>query len=239
MKRFGLRSGIAAAAAFGLMLTGTATAAAGTDNGSGEFGEFLDFGKFGNVSFSVFQLTPLNETGARGVAQVTLRGNEATVRIFAYGLLPGNPHAQHFHIQGKGRCPTEADDTNGDDIISTVEGRPDYGAIGTSLTTRGDTSPASALAVKRFPTAPNGFVSYSRTIHVSDATAQSLRSGNAVIVLHGIDTNGNGKYDDSAGPSSLPNTTLPLEATAPAACGNQSLVIGDGSGLGVGLDLGF
>lgn len=35
--------------------------------------------------------------------------------------------------------------------MSTTDGLDDYGPIGTSLTTRGDTSPASALAIKRFP----------------------------------------------------------------------------------------
>lgn len=214
MKRT-LRAGLATAAAFGLMLAGTATASASVF-GSGYLGG-------GDTTYSLFRLSELNGTGANGFASVRLDGNEAHVRIYAFGLLPNKPHAQHFHIGGAGRCPTEAD-AGADGIISTVDGVADYGTVGTSLTTTGDTSPASAVAVKRFPTAEYGFVNYQRTIHVSDDVASDIRNGNAVVVLHGIDTNGNGKYDFSAGKSAL-NPALPLEATAPAACGNQSLLL--------------
>lgn len=233
MKRF-VRSAFAVAASFGLVLAGSATASAST------FG--ADSRSEGST-LSIFRLSSLNDSGARGFGIVRLEGNEANVRLYAFGMLPGSPHAQHFHIDGAGRCPTEADDANGDGIVSTVEGQQDYGSVGASLTTSGDTSPTSALAVKRFPTADNGFVRYQRTFHVSDAVAQDIRTGNAVIVTHGIDTNGNGKYDFSAGNSAL-NPALPLEATAPAACGNQTLVLSTGSGglglgLGLGLDMGF
>lgn len=223
-----LRAGLGLAAAAGLVLTGSATAVA---DQSGD--RHSDQGR----SLSIFKLDELNDTGARGIGIVKLDGNEADVRIFAAGLLPDHPHAQHFHIEGAGQCPTEEADTNDDGIISTVEGRPDYGAIGTSLTTTGDTSPASGLAVERFPTASNGFVRYDRTFTVSDAAAESLRNGNAVIVLHGIDANDTGTYDGDA-PSEL-NPALPLEATAPAACGNQTLLVGAGAdrGLDLGLNL--
>lgn len=228
MKRF-VRSAFAVAASVGLVLTGSATASAAS------FGEDS---RGAGSTFTIFRLSSLNDSGARGVGFVRLDGNEANVRLYAFGMVPGQPHAQHFHIDGAGRCPTEADDADGDGFVSTVEGQPDYGAIGASLTTSGDTSPASGLAVGRFPTAENGVLRYERTIQVSDAVAQDIRSGNAVIVTHGIDTNGNGKYDFSAGESSL-TPDLPLEATAPAACGNQTLLLGAGSGgLGLGLDLG-
>ena len=47
----------------------------------------------------------------------------------------------------------------------------------------------------------------------------SLRDGTAVVVVHGIDYNGNGTYDfDSLGASQL-DPSLPLEATPPALCG--------------------
>ena len=63
-------------------------------------------------------------------------------------------HARHIHIDGQGRCPTAADagTHNGNTAISTVDGQPAYGMIGTSLTTSGGTSPSSALAIDRFPT---------------------------------------------------------------------------------------
>jgi hypothetical protein len=103
--------------------------------------------------------------------------------------------------------------------LNVAEGHPAYGMIVTSLTTKGDTSPASALAVTRFPTAPHGMVEYRRTIRVSKATAHAVRSGEAVLVVHGVDYNDNGAYDfDSAGPSEL-DASLPAEATDPALCG--------------------
>ncbi|MEU9071295.1 hypothetical protein AB0D60_30910 [Streptomyces sp. NPDC048306] len=88
--------------------------------------------------------------------------------------------------------------------------------IGASLTTIGDASPASALAVDRFP--KGDMYSYERSFTVSEEAAESLRGGTAVVVVHGIDYNGNGKYDNVLGPSQL-DPKLPLEATAPALCG--------------------
>lgn len=235
MPRKALRAGLGLAAAAGLALTtGSATAIADQSDHRQDNG---------GRTLIVFQLGELNDSGAHGVGIVNLRGNEAQVRIYASGLLADQPHAQHFHINGEGRCPTDADDGNGDGIVSTVEGQPDYGSIGTSLTTSGDTSPASGLAVDRFPTAPYGFVKYERTISVSDDAAENLREGNAVIVLHGIDANDSGAYDGDA-PSEL-NPALPLEATAPAACGDQTVVVGGSRhgglnlGLGLGLNLGL
>ncbi|SFA81424.1 hypothetical protein SAMN05216266_101598 [Amycolatopsis marina] len=223
-----LRTGLGLAAAAGLVLAGSATASADQSDG-----------RHGNQdrTVTVFKLDELNDSGARGIGVVKLNGNQADVRIFASGLLADHPHAQHFHIGGAGQCPTSERDTNGDGIVSTVEGQPDYGSIGTSLTTSGDTSPASGLAVDRFPTAPNGFVRYDRTITVNDESAQNLRAGNAVIVLHGIDANNSGTYDGDA-PSEL-NPALPLEATAPAACGNQTVLVGAGADRGLGLNLGL
>ncbi|MFJ8623679.1 hypothetical protein ACIRD3_12655 [Kitasatospora sp. NPDC093550] len=124
----------------------------------------------------------------------------------------------HIHIKGNGECP-ETDDATlhyGHRAISTTDGLADYGPIGTSLTTRGDTSPASALAVDRFPS--TGTFHYSRTIQLTSDVAQQVRADNAVVVIHGIDYNHNGKYDNVLGPSEL-NPALPQEATAPALCG--------------------
>jgi hypothetical protein len=94
---------------------------------------------------------------------------------------------------------------------------PSYGTIQGSLTTDGDTSPASALAVDRFPVADeDGNLSYSRTFEVSDEIVDAI--DNLHVVVHGIDVNGDGGYDMGAGPSPL-DPALPLEATVPALCG--------------------
>jgi hypothetical protein len=115
-------------------------------------------------------------------------------------------------------CPTLAA-SGRDNLITTAEGQPSYGPIQVSLTTRGDTSPASALAVDRFPVAKYsvGFLRYERTFSVPDSVRKNL--GKFAIVQHGVDLNHNGRYDfKSAGRSEL-DPSLPQEATIPANCG--------------------
>jgi hypothetical protein len=48
---------------------------------------------------------------------------------------------------------------------------------------------------------------------------RAIKSGKGVIVIHGVDHNGNGTYDfEGAGASEL-DPSLPAEATDPAVCG--------------------
>ncbi|MDT0382720.1 hypothetical protein RM572_28640, partial [Streptomyces sp. DSM 42041] len=159
----------------------------------------------------------VNRVTGRGWAKVHLKGRHVSVKMHVKGLLNA-PHAQHFHIAAKGVCPPESAATkhNGKLSLSTPDGAPFYGRIGTSLTTRGDTSPASGLAVDRFPT--GSMYTYERSFTVSKEAAKSLRAGTAVVVVHGIDYNGNGKYDFNLGKSLL-DPKLPAEATFPALCG--------------------
>lgn len=166
---------------------------------------------------AVAQLGQLNRSGARGVATVQLRGTTAHVTVVVSGLLRNAPHAMHFHAGTKGRCPTGRADTNRDGVVSVTEGHPFYGHVVTSLTTKGDTSPASALAIDRFPTAPDRTVVYQRRITVTAATATAIRKRNAVLVVHGVDSNRSGTYDGAL--KSDLDPALPMEATAPASCG--------------------
>ncbi|NEE50180.1 hypothetical protein G3M55_36935, partial [Streptomyces sp. SID8455] len=70
------------------------------------------------------------------------------------------------------RCPDKSADKDGDGIVTTAEGLPTYGDINISLTTKGDTSKDSGLAVDRMPVADkNGKLTYSRTITVSQDVA--------------------------------------------------------------------
>jgi hypothetical protein len=167
-------------------------------------------------------LNPLNNAGTRGNSEVVFHGLRAHVDIDAYGLARNLPHAEHIHFGADARheCPSVFDDTNGDFRLTTTEGAPAYGPIKKSLTTSGDTSPDSALAVDRFPTARGGAIHYDRRINFSSAAvARAIKNGKGVIVIHGIDYNGNGKYDfASAGKSDL-DPSLPAEATDPALCG--------------------
>ena len=75
---------------------------------------------------------------------------------------------------------------------------------------------ASILEFARFPN--TGKIVYKRTVKLRPRTARFIRKNLAVIVVHGIDYNGNGTYDDTLGGSDL-NPALSGEATAPALCG--------------------
>ena len=167
------------------------------------------------------RLNTLNNSGVTGRGVITVDGQRLRVSYDATKLAPGLPHAAHVHYGEEARheCPTVADDANGDFRLNVAEGLPEYGGIVKSLTTRGDTSPASALAVDRFPTAPEGNVHYSRLMTTTKAVARAIRHGEGVLVVHGVDYNNNGKYDfDGAGASEL-DPALPGEATDPAVCG--------------------
>jgi hypothetical protein len=164
-------------------------------------------------------LKPLNRSGAEGHAILQKEGNKKVeTEIHSHGLAAKLPHAQHIHgfKRALSECPTLAD-SGRDNLITTAEGLPSYGPIQVSLTTKGDTSPKSALAVDRFPVAnAKGSVEYERSFSVPANVAKNL--GKKVIVQHGVDLNHNGRYDFSAGPSEL-DPSLPQEATIPADCG--------------------
>jgi hypothetical protein len=172
-------------------------------------------------------LAPLNNSAASGKANLALEGDQLTTDIASDGLAPNLPHAQHIHglEQAMSECPTLANDQDGDGLVNTTEGAPSYGPILTSLTTEGDTSPESGLAVDRFPVAnEDGTLTYGRTLGVPSTVAERL--GEFAIVQHGVDLNGNGVYDEeAAGPSDL-DPSLPQEATIPANCGTIEPVSG-------------
>lgn len=169
-------------------------------------------------------LEALNDSGTSGDAMLELHGSEATVSINVSGaaatFMDGPfPHAQHIHIAGDGVCPGPEADENGDGAVSTVEGQPFYGEIGTSLTTEGDTGADSALAVERFPGGES--YNYERTFELNDATAEALADGTAVVVVHGVDP-ANLSTEAAEAMSEL-DPELPLAATLPAACGEVSV----------------
>jgi len=167
------------------------------------------------------RLNALNNSGVTGDAHAKVMGKKVQVNYTAKHLAANLPHAAHIHYgeQAAHECPTVKDDANHDFRLNVAEGLPKYGPIAISLTTSGDTSPASALAVERFSTAPKGTIHYDRTVTTSKAVARAIRKGEGVLVVHGVDYNANGKYDfDGAGKSEL-NAALPAEATDPAVCG--------------------
>ena len=179
-----------------------------------------------------FNLDELNGSGAQATAQITTNGDGGmTVDIQGTGFTPNSPHAQHIHGDAAGNffCPPPSADKNGDGQVATEEGVPQYGNVMVSLTTKGDASADSGLAVERFPVADaNGDLDYHRTIPAGDipeGIAENIE--NLHIVQHGLDANGNGKYDlkalgESVFAKSLGVKGIPEEATNPATCGEVS-----------------
>lgn len=168
-------------------------------------------------------INEVNHSGAHGTLTVKLSGDQAKINEHVSGLLANQPHAQHLHYdaQATHTCPSQP---SGNGIVSGVDAQPDVGTVAVSLTTKGSTGPGAALNFKDYPTAKNGNINYSRTVTLTNAQAQALRNGQMVVEIHGIDVDHNGKYDTSAGTSPLAQqaglgNNVPLEETAPAACG--------------------
>lgn len=165
-------------------------------------------------------LNKLNHSSASGNVTIVLTGDQAVITEHTEGLaatFDGKPypHVQHIHIDGQGTCPSPSADLNGDGVVNTTEGKPSYGAIGTSLTLSGDTSPAAGTALNVAPSGA-GF-DYSRTITLDAKTLASLTGGKAVIVVHGLDP-ATLSAQAQGEPSDLV-PSLPLAATSPALCG--------------------
>ena len=161
-----------------------------------------------------------NGSGASGTVKIVVDGMQATVTEHVDGLAAmfgdnAYPHVQHIHIDGKGACPTPDADMNDDQVVSTTEGAPAYGKIGTTLSTSGDTSPAAAVTLNVAPTGAS--FDYQRTITLDSATAASLKDGTAVVVVHGLDPST--LSEKAQGEMSDIVPSLPLAATSPALCG--------------------
>lgn len=173
-------------------------------------------------------LDELNGSGGSGDVTLTVSedGETMSLDVGASGLNLDGPHAMHIHgiVEGEevlaSSCPSMADDADNDGVLTVLEGAPKYGGVQVSLTTTGDTSPDSALAVERFPAGTS--VDYSRSaIEIPQVLKPNLAKVH--VVIHGIDENGNGTLDlDQTERSSLTDD-LPREATAPALCGTLTV----------------
>ncbi|MCW3028181.1 MAG: pknH 1 [Solirubrobacterales bacterium] len=161
---------------------------------------------------------PTNHVQGNGTATLRLNAYTASVTVTTTGLLDGSPHLMHIHAGGLGTCPpaSAARLHNGHLAISTEDGIKYYGPPEASLTTTGDARVASYLAFDRFPRV--GDIRYRRTIQISRSLAEQMRANKAVVVIHGIDYDSRGIYDNVLSHSEL-LPTVPGEATAPALCG--------------------
>ena len=141
---------------------------------------------------------PTNRVTGSGTVTVQLRGDLATVTVDAHGLVD-QLHWMHIHAGGQLGCPTAsaATVTNGHLYVSAADGDKSYGPPVTSLRTYGDTSAQSHLAPTQYPV--GGTIRYKRTITVPDYVARYISEGDAFVVVHGIDYNDNGVYDNSLG----------------------------------------
>lgn len=179
------------------------------------------------------ELEALNRSGDAGHARIVAHEDDRTVsvQVSTEDASPGLPHAQHIHIGGDNVCPGPSADTDGDGLIDTAEGQPAYGPIAVSLTTEGDVSADSALAVDRFPVADeDGTVDYTRSFRLPQGVSVEDVTQRGVIVQHGISElfADRAAYDGS--PRASVNPDLPLEAVVPSSCGE---VTGQDSLLGL------
>ena len=223
---------IAAAATTGMiggsLLLGIPAASAAPDTAKAK-------GKAGKTVALEANLTGLNFSGVIGTATATVKNQKIeNISVTATGLKPDAPHAIHIHFGEEARqeCPTMAEATNtrfdGTPRLNTADGLPAYGPIVVSLTTTGDTTPASGLALARFPVSKGGMLSYSRDkieftdvadVGTAKSIADGIRAGEGVLVVHGNDYNSNGRYDVEAAGNSELDPSLPAEGTDPTACG--------------------
>jgi hypothetical protein len=179
-------------------------------------------------------LAQQNKSNASGTASVTVNGNNVTVSVRASGLSANLAHPIHLHIGGNGVCPTPAADTNKDGYVDAKESEPGIGPMKVSLTTNGDTSVNSALAVDRMPKADaKGDLTYNRTFALPSGVA-AADMAKASVDVHGISGlfNDKAKYDGDK-KSELDNKVA-FETTVPAACGKLTSNPTGGAATGVG-----
>lgn len=146
---------------------------------------------------------------------MVLPNGNVKVQVEASGLAPNLPHLMHLH-DVVGSSPSDCPSGTPGDVVTVLDGLPNYGGIQLVL----ETQIADA----------DGSISYSAQFPAStplatdaDMTLESI-AGFAQVVVHGIDFDGNGAYafnpeDPFASRSSSLGASIPLEATVPVLCG--------------------
>ncbi len=137
----------------------------------------------------------------------------------------------------------DAADEDGDGFISVVEGVPSYGGIAVSLTTEGDTSPDSGLAVDRFPTSGTARLRAHLRAAAGGRRQPQPRctSWSTPADLDGSGEIGDMENEDGTMKQSSLDPELDIEATTPAACGQiaaSSAAGGVATGAGGSADSG-
>ena len=77
----------------------------------------------------------MNNSGVKAEATLEMRDGNLTVTLNGVGRIPNQVHPQHIHgfDAQASACPTLANDTNGDGIITFAEGSPIFGPVQVDL----------------------------------------------------------------------------------------------------------
>jgi hypothetical protein len=117
----------------------------------------------------------LNAAGVKAEATLQVRGGDLTVTLDAVGRVPAHVHPQHIHgfDAQTSVCPTAANDTDGDGIISFAEGSPAFGQVQVDL--------------QPYPTPENaaGSTHYRMTFVASNVPFTASELTEKTMVLHG------------------------------------------------------
>ena len=138
----------------------------------------------------------LNSSGVKAEATLQVSGGDLTVTLNGVGRVPQQIHPQHIHgfAAQTSTCPTAANDTNGDGVISFAEGLPAFGPVQVDL--------------QPYPTPANagGATHYRVTFAATAVPFTAAQLTQKTMVLHGDFVGGS--YD----------------ASLPVACGRVDAV---------------
>lgn len=184
------------------------------------------------------ELLPLNESGASGMATLSLGENDLRVQIAAIGLEPGQPHAMHLHgLAEASGLPLDSQpgspalDADGDGFVELAEGRV---AQGPPILTLG--TPIAAA---------DGSLTFDQTFNLD--SSQGFASGTdsadlfpldfRLVEMHGLTVGAvgaatEGEVDGIAGfKATLPVASGGIEAAIAAADPTQDgLLLAGGNG---------
>ncbi|HEX7118229.1 MAG TPA: hypothetical protein VF212_05545 [Longimicrobiales bacterium] len=120
-------------------------------------------------------LEPLNDSGVTGDVTLLVKGGELVVRLNAVGHVAGRLHPQHIHgfTDTASSCPTAAQDTDGDGIITIGEGSAAFGPVQVDL--------------QAYPTPANagGAIHYTRSFDLATVPFEPADLTAKTVVLHG------------------------------------------------------
>lgn len=156
------------------------------------------FSHVGGASASdVYRVTleELNGSGVHATATLRVTSEELIVNLNAVGFASGQVHPQHIHgfAAAESVCPTAAQDTDGDGIITIGEGAAAFGPVQVDL--------------RPYPTPDNpaGANHYTRAFDLADVPFAPSDLPQKTMVLHGL-------FVDGAYVASLPVACGEVEA---------------------------